>query len=76
VVPILRGADPIGRVDATAVRDAGVLRVDAVWAERGAPAEAGPDVARALRGVAIWLGLGEMRVARRVPRAWETALRA
>jgi uncharacterized protein YcaQ len=76
VLPILRGTDLIGRVDATAERDAGVLRVDAVWAERGAPAEAGPDVARALRDVATWLGLAEMRVARRVPRAWGAALRA
>jgi uncharacterized protein YcaQ len=76
VLPILHGDSLIGRVDATFERDAGVLRVDGVWAERGAPADAGKDVAGALRELATWLGVGELRIGRRAPRAWARALRA
>ena len=55
VLPLLHGTELIGRVDATFDRTASVLRVDGVWAERGAPADAGPDVggrAPRARGVA------------------------
>jgi len=75
VLPILHGTELIGRVDATFDRTARVLRVDGVWAERGAPADAGPDVAGALRELATWLG-GDVRVGRHTPRAWTKALRA
>jgi uncharacterized protein YcaQ len=76
VLPLLHGTSLIGRVDATVEREARVLRVDGVWAQRGAPADAGPDVAGALRELADWVGADELRVGRRVPRAWAGALRA
>ena len=76
VLPLLHGSELIGRVDATFDRSAAVLRVDAVWAERRAPADAGPDVADALRELASWLDAGDVRIGRRAPRAWTRALRA
>jgi uncharacterized protein len=76
VVPILRGTELIGRVDATLDRGAGVLRVDGVWAERGAPTEGGADVAGALRELAGWRGADRLEVGRRVPRMWAKELRA
>ena len=76
VLPVLHGSELIGRVDATFDRRAAVLRVDAVWAERGAPADAGPDVAVALEELGAWLGADALRIGRRVPRAWAKALRA
>ena len=72
----LNDAALIGRVDATFDRAVGALRVDGVWAERGAPAGAGPDVAGAVKELAVWLGATEVRVGRRAPRAWSGALRA
>ena len=76
VLPILHGTSLIGRVDATFDRPSKTLRVDGVWAERGAPADAGPAVAGALTELATWLGAGSLRVGRRTPRAWTKALRA
>ena len=76
VLPILHGHELIGRVDATFDRGAVALRVDGVWAERGAPADAGPDLARVLRELATWLGAEHVRLGRRIPRAWARALRA
>ncbi|HEX2303111.1 MAG TPA: hypothetical protein VHH57_05760, partial [Gaiella sp.] len=70
------GHELIGRVDATFDRGAVALRVDGVWAERGAPADAGPDLARVLRELATWLGAEHVRLGRRIPRAWARALRA
>jgi uncharacterized protein len=76
VLPILRGTELIGRVDATFDRGARVLRVGGAWAERGAPANAGSDVAEALYDLTTWLGADEAQVGRRTPRAWTRALRA
>ena len=76
VLPILRGTQLIGRVDATVDMRAGVLRVDGLWAERGAPSEAGADVAGALRELASWRGAERVEVGRRVPRMWAKELRA
>ena len=76
VVPILRATELIGRVDATVDKATGVLRVDGLWAERGAPAEAGADVAAALRELATWRGADRIEVGRRVPRMWAKELRA
>ena len=73
VLPILHGTDLIGRVDASFDRRLGILRVDGIWAERGAPADAGADVASALRELAAWLGASDTQVGRRVPRAWAGA---
>jgi uncharacterized protein YcaQ len=76
VVPILRGTALIGRVAATVDKRAGVLRIDGLWAERGAPAEAGADVAGALRELATWRSADRIEVGRRVPRIWAKELRA
>ncbi len=76
VLPILHGTSLIGRVDATFDRKASVLRVDGVWAERGAPVDAGKDVSDSLSELATWIGAESVRVGRRTPRAWTKALRA
>jgi hypothetical protein len=76
VLPILHGCDLIGRVDATFERGTGVFRIDGVWAERGAPSDAGGDVGAALRELGTWLGADRIRMGRRVPRAWARPLRA
>ena len=76
VLPILHGDALIGRVDATFDRRAGAVRVDGVWAERGAPPDAGPDVAGALQELSAWVGAESVRIGRRVPRPWSKALRA
>jgi uncharacterized protein len=76
VLPILQGCELIGRVDATFERGPGVLLVDGVWAERGAPADAGAVVGAALRELGTWLGADRIRMGRRVPRAWAGDLRA
>ncbi len=76
VLPILHGTSLIGRVDATFDRKASVLRVDGVWAERGAPVHAGKDVSDSLAELATWIGAESVRVGRRTPRAWTKALRA
>jgi uncharacterized protein YcaQ len=76
VLPLLHGSELIGRVDATFERASAALRVDAVWGERGAPADAGPDVSAALHELAAWLGAADVRIGRRTPRAWTRALRA
>ena len=55
-MPVLHGDRLVGKVDATADRDRGVLRVDAVhWDEESPAAVAG--VERELRSLARWLGL-------------------
>jgi uncharacterized protein YcaQ len=76
VLPILHGERLIGRVDPLLDRKTGVLHVNGVWAEPSAPASAGADVAAALRELAEWLGAGEIRLAKRPPRMWSTAMRA
>jgi hypothetical protein len=76
VLPVLHRTELIGRIDATFDRPARVLRVDGVWAERGAPAGAGADVVGALHELAEWVGADDVRVGRRVPRAWAGVLRA
>jgi uncharacterized protein YcaQ len=76
VLPLLHETALIGRVDATFDRAAAILRVDGVWAERQAPADAGPDVAAALHELAAWLDAADVHVGRRVPRPWAGALRA
>lgn len=55
-LPVLHGDALVGKVDATADRDLGVLRVDAVhWDEESPAAVAG--VERELRSLARWLDL-------------------
>ena len=55
-LPVLHGDRLVGKVDATADRDRGVLRVDAVHWDDRTPAAA-DGVERELRGLARWLGL-------------------
>jgi hypothetical protein len=75
VLPILHGDQLIGRVDPLMDREAGCLRVNAVYAEAGAPKAAGPAIAAAVRDLATFLGAGEIRYnPQRVPVFWKKAL--
>ncbi|TFD04595.1 MULTISPECIES: winged helix-turn-helix domain-containing protein [unclassified Cryobacterium] len=64
-LPILLGDTVVGRVDLKNDRQAGVLRVQAVWAEPAAPADSAGRLAQVLREAALWQGLGEIVVAPR-----------
>jgi uncharacterized protein len=69
VLPILHGDRLIGRLDPVHDKKAGVLRVNAVYAEPGAPAGAWPEIRRALDDLARWIGADEI-VLPRLPRPW------
>jgi uncharacterized protein len=56
-MPILYGDRLVGKLDATAERDAGVLRVDAVHEDVPFTKAMASAVQRELRGLADWLGL-------------------
>jgi uncharacterized protein YcaQ len=56
-------------------RKAGVLRVEGVFAEQGAPKGAGPEIAKAVRRLGRWLGAKEIAYSRRVPAVWRSSLR-
>ena len=56
VLPILHGERLIGRVDPILDRKARVLKVNAVYAEPDAPADAWPAVRGAIDELAAWLG--------------------
>jgi len=74
VLPILHGDQLIGRLDPQLDRERGELRVNAVYAEPGAPASAGRAVARALEDLAAFLGAREILYNRkRVPSIWKRA---
>ena len=75
VLPILRGTELIGRIEPVFDRKRGVLSVNGVWAERGAPADSGPGIRSALDELATWLGADAVEIGRKVPRAWSRALR-
>ncbi len=61
-LPVLHGDALVGKVDATADRDRGELRVDAVhWDEQSPAAAAVEGVERELRSLARWLGLELVR---------------
>jgi uncharacterized protein YcaQ len=76
VLPILRGTELIGRIEPVYDRRSGVLAVKGVWAEPGAPPDAGPAIRAAIDELASWLGAEKIEVARRVPRNWAAALRS
>jgi len=65
VLPVLLGDTVVGRVDLKNDRQAGVLRVQASWAEPGAPADTAARLAEVLRSTAAWQGLAAIEV---VPR--------
>lgn len=71
VLPFLLGEDVVARVDLKADRTApapdgtGLLRVEASWAEPGAPAETAAELAEELHDLAGWLGLAGVVVAER-----------
>lgn len=65
VLPVLLGDTIVGRVDLKNDRQAGVLRVQAAWAEPGAPADTAQRLASVLRETAAWQGLDEIAVAPR-----------
>jgi uncharacterized protein len=75
VLPILFGDRLVGRLDPTFDRSANVLRVRRVWAEPGAPAEAGEGIAGELISLARWLGARSIELGA-APAGWRTALRA
>ena len=60
VLPILRGDRLIGRIDPLYDRKAGVLRVNAVYAEPGATPSDWPPAKRAIHELAAWLGADEV----------------
>ncbi|WP_130176136.1 winged helix-turn-helix domain-containing protein [Cryobacterium sp. SO1] len=65
VLPVLLGDTIVGRVDLKNDRQAGVLRVQASWAEPTAPADTAARLAGLLRSTAAWQGLSDIEV---VPR--------
>jgi len=65
VLPLLLDGELVARVDLKADRSAGLLRVQAAWAEPHAPEHAASELAAELRSLAGWLGLGDVAVAGR-----------
>jgi uncharacterized protein YcaQ len=63
VLPFLCGETIAARVDLKADRGAGLLRVQAAFAEPGAATEAPERLAAELKLMAGWLGLEAVRVA-------------
>jgi uncharacterized protein len=62
VLPFLLGDELVARVDLKSDRQARVLRVQAAWAEPGAPDETPAELAAELMTLAVWLGLGDVVV--------------
>ncbi len=76
VLPILHGDQLIGRLDPEMDREQGVLAVNAIYAEPGAPA-AGEAVRDAIESLATFLGASAINYARRrIPVRWKKALLA
>lgn len=75
VLPILHGERLIGRLDPVMDRVSGCLTVNAVFAEPGAPREAGPAIADAVQSLAQFLLAREIRYNRqRLPSFWKHSL--
>ena len=69
VLPILHGERLIGRIDPFFDRKAGILQINAVYAEPDAPVGAWPAVREAIDDLAAWLGAAEIALPR-LPRPW------
>jgi hypothetical protein len=65
VLPILDGDALIGRVDARMDRKARKLVVDGIFAEKGAPTDAGSRIATSLADLATWQGATDVLVSQR-----------
>jgi uncharacterized protein len=74
VLPILHSDRLIGRIDPRFDRATGVLHVNAVYAEEGAPADAGAAVRRTIEELGRWRGATDIRFTRKVPRVWRAHL--
>lgn len=71
VLPILHGDRLIGRVDPEMDREHGALKVNAVYAEPGAP-RVGAEVRGAIESLASFLGAGKINYnRRRLPAVWK-----
>lgn len=77
VLPILSGERFIGRIDPRLDKGRGVLVVNAVHAEPGAPdgAEIGEAIAAEIARLAEFVGAREVAYPARVPSIWKRALR-
>jgi uncharacterized protein YcaQ len=77
VLPILHGERLIGRVDPRMERKTGILHINSIHAEPGAPDDTatGQAVAGAIAGLARFLGAREIRYGNQLPAGWRTALR-
>ena len=74
VLPILHGDRLIGRIDPRFDRATEVLDVNAVYAQEGAPADAGAAVRRSIDGLAAWLRARDVRFTQKVPASWRSHL--
>jgi len=75
VLPILHGERIVGRIDPVIDRAAKRLDVKGVWAEPGAPVDAGPGISEALGELAVWVGAEEIRFVKPPPAMWRAALK-
>ena len=69
VLPILHGDRLIGRIDPVMDRRAKVLKVNAVYAEPDAPADAWPAIDAAIGELADWLGANDVSLPQ-LPDPW------
>jgi uncharacterized protein YcaQ len=69
VMPILHGDRLVGRIDPVFDREANVLRVERVFAERDAPREAWPAIERQIDDLVAWLGADGVSIGAR-PAVW------
>ena len=74
-MPVLSGDRLIGRVVPRMDRRRGVLEVEGVFAEDGAPADAGPAIAGAVESLAAFAGARSVSYQGPVSEMWAAALR-